>query len=861
MGGMNSPFRVDLSDIEWRQTIAYVAAVERQFEGLVDEVLDAPSHPPSADHDLSPKDYLMALRRYRAGASIRALWQEMTGQITIETMGQTLSDIASQCLSSALADSERETIQAQGHLMGIDGQGLQLSVIGMGKLGGRELNFNSDIDVVLTYRCGGQADGRRGLDAGQYLSQVARGLIARLDTVTEHGRVWAVDTRLRPFGASGALVWSLPAIEAYFIAEGRTWERYAWLKASHAAGDASNSQAVLETLRPFIYRRYRDYGIFDSLRSLHAKIDGQAQTMRGQQDIKRGPGGIRALEFLVQSLQLLEGGRTRVLQTPDFFGAVRALTQSQLLDTQTAQGMRDAYGFLRTLENRLQAMTGRQTHQLPDGPEEQERLAQLMGFANLQAFWKQLSDHQTWVISEFNDRFIEKHLGNSTPLTPSDITWPPGARLETSLIAQGLSSGQAGEMASAFEALHHRLSKRPSSAEGRQRLERLMPVLIHTLAQKPIPSSGLKDLLDLIETIAQRSAYLALLYERPEILEHVMDVFSASQPVSRWIIESPQLLDDLIDPQHQTTTPSAPRLDAKDLEHGLNELSRWRQTRFLKTALAELNQNIEIDEVGRALSEVAQTCIQNILDGIAPDAPLAVIGYGNLGANNLHYGSDLDCVFLHHLQEENAHVVRVAQRLITLMQLPLPGGRLFEIDTRLRPNGRAGLLVSDIERFLQYQQTEAWLWEHQALIRARWVAGDPRLAQTFESIRQEVLSQPRDRHETAQTLLAMRQKQKTERQESKAKERLTDIQFLAEWGVLTQAHHNEALIHVRSCPEQLALIDGIDSDLIEPLQASWRELTLAIHQMWLVREPSTLNPESLAQVDRLIAQAWQTIGC
>ena len=859
MNGMTVSYAIDLSFEEWCQTLGYVSAAERQFPGLSEQIKSqAPTLPPTA-HDLSGPDYLSALRRYRAGASIHALWQEMTGQLSTEQMGQTLSGIAKSCLSHALADAEREVSTTHGQLRDSNGEPLTLSIIGMGKLGGHELNFNSDIDVVLTYRAPGTADGRRHLDAGQYLSQVGRGLIARLDTMTEHGRVWAVDTRLRPFGASGALVWSLPAIEAYFLSEGRTWERYAWLKASHSAGDKATSDAVLDTLRPFIYRRYRDYGIFESLRALHAKIDGQANASSDGQDIKRGRGGIRALEFLVQSLQLLEGGRTPSLQTPDFLGAVRALAASQFIDAELAQGMTHAYEFLRTLENRLQALTARQTHRLPTQPAQVERLAQLMGFGSVCEFERFRTEQQAWVHAQFSDLFLDRSGLGELSNKQQSIEWPPIDSLHASLVEREVDTSSAEVIADALTGLHQRLSKKPLSAEGRARLERLMPLFIETLTRQRDPTAGLNDLIALIETIARRSAYLALMYERPEILDHVIQVFGTSEKVAQWIIQAPQLLDDLIDPAHYATLPSPPVIDSPDPEQALNSLARWRQTRFLKTALAELSQSIDAQTAGKALSDVAQTCIQNILESIEQSPPLAVIAYGNLGAKSLHYASDLDCVFLHAQGEVESEVVRIAQRLITLMQLPLPGGRLFEIDTRLRPNGRAGLLVSHIDRFSSYQEDQAWLWEHQALIRARWIAGDQDLACRFETIRQEVLAQARDPKETAQTLWNMRQKQTSGRSESPIKKRLTDIQFVGEWAVLTQAHQNVALLDARATQDQLELAEGLPPSVSLGLQASFSELTNALHHQWLSRDPEPLKDEMINPIDALIAEAWQTI--
>jgi len=851
MGKPSNTYPAAIGRSELLALCAYAANAERQFGGLVEQSLTSPYQLPQPACLETTDQVMEALRRHRASQSLHVLWQDLNGQMDVEQVGKALSNIARGCLSLALASAEQETSAQHGQLIGDDGEPLSLSVIGMGKLGGDELNFNSDIDLVMTHRTTGKATGPRGLDAGQYLALVAQGLIKRMETVTPHGRVWVVDMRLRPFGQTGALVWSLPAMEDYFLAEGRTWERYAWLKAAHVAGDPNSASELLKSLRPFIYRRYLDYGIFDSLRSLHQKIDGQSQRLGGKDDIKRGPGGIRALEFLVQSLQLLEGGRTPDLQVPGFLPALTALEQAGFLDGPSAQSMRTAYGFLRTLENRLQAMTGRQTHQLPTPGPQLDHLAQLMGFDHANALMAQLKDYRDWVATEFHGRFADKGANQ-----PSALSWPPGPDLADQLRACGMSE-DIEKVVARLELLAKRIAKRPLSREGRLRLDRFLPKLIEQIAQQPNPHLGLEEMLSLIEQIAQRSAYVALLYERPEITKQVVKAFRASERIARWVIESPQLLDDLIDPQHSQDMPVPPKIDPNDLEAGLNRLGRWRQTTFLKTALAELNHSISTEKASQYLTQVADTCIQTVLEGIGEDAPLAVIAYGNTGAGTMHYASDLDCVFLHPHDHAPRNISKIAQRLISMVQLPLPGGRLFEIDTRLRPNGRAGLLVSDIEQFRLYQRDKAWLWESQALIRARWMAGDPALKATFDAIRKEVLMQPRDSKKTAQALQEMRKKQRLERKEGPIKKRINDLQFLAEFGVLTQAHGNEALLEARSPDQQLPLLEMLDSSLCAKLVASWQTLHQALHHQWLDRVPVLPEQTALDQMDEAIDAAWQ----
>lgn len=849
-----APHAIDISPQTLVELCDYVANAQRQFPDLLETAQSQPQPLPPLAAFETDQALWEALRRHRAEHSIHILMQDLTGQASIEVVGQRLSTLARSCLALALTSAEQAVAAEHGALLDHNGQPLTLAVIGLGKLGGDELNFNSDIDVVMTHQGEGHATGRRQLGASQYFSAVAQGLIQRMDSVTEHGRVWVMDTRLRPFGSAGALVWSLPAMETYFLSEGRTWERYAWLKAAHAAGNGQTTKQLLDTLRPFIYRRYLDYGIFESLRALHRKIDGQSQRQGGHDDIKRGPGGIRALEFLIQSLQLLEGGRSPELQVAGFLPALAALERSGQLDTPTASRMRDAYGFLRTLENRLQAMTGQQTHHLPQPGAQLERLAYLMGMDNAAMLLEQLNAHRTWVAETFHGQFIE-HTHRPSP----KISWPPTPDWAVEIRQRGLAD-DVEEFIEPFETLTARLAKRPLSGEGRIRLDRLMPELVDKLLAQPEPTRGLGDVLALIEQIAQRSAYLSLLHERPEITEQVIHVFQASEQIARWVIDSPQLLDDLIDPTHRLTMPPPPNLDGTDPEMGLNQLGRWRQTTFLKTALAELNRSITVAQASQQLTQVIETCIEKVLTSLADDPPLAVIAYGNGGAGTMHYTSDLDCVFLHQHTDNSAQVIKIAQRLISMVQLPLPGGRLVEMDTRLRPNGRAGLLVSHIDQFADYQQHQAWLWEHQALIRARWMAGDASLQAAFDAIRQDVLTQPRDRRQTAEALQTMRHKQKSQRAEGAIKQRLNDIQFIAELGVLTQSHDNLGLVRTRLPDEQLAQVDGIHQALKDELMNHWHHLIEAQHHQWLDRVPSEQDDRLLATVDQAIARAWQVLS-
>ena len=825
----------------------FAAEARRRFPESAD-----PTHAPQRpDSEALEADALCALRRYRQLGSVHILWRDLTGEADIAETGRAISTLARECLEMALTAAEARVAANHGQLLDDQGRPIRLAILGLGKFGGDELNFNSDVDLVFAWS-GRKATstGPRRLESAEWLKRVARELINLMDTVTEDGRVWIVDTRLRPFGDSGALVWSVSAMEQYFLNEGRTWERYAWLKAAPVAGDIETGQRLIDALQPFIYRRYLDYGIFDSLRDLHQQIDANSRAQSHRDDIKRGAGGIRELEFMVQSQQILRGGHEPGLRQPGFLPALDSAISLGLIETAVGEELAQAYSFLRILENRLQATTGRQGHHLPEDEATRARLAGLMGFDDWDGLMTETNSHRERVRRHFAERFREPEIDSNTIAK----LWPPEAGLNERLQQAGFD--QAEPICELLETLHRRTAHRALSAEGRRRLEKLMPLLLTQAGKHQRPELGLDQLLQLIEQISRRSAYLALLYERPATLERLVRVFRASARLAEWIIASPQLLDDLLDPIHGFDLPGIPDQESDDPEASLHALGRWRQAGYLRTALAELDDRLDAHEASARLTGVAETIIGRVLGLISENEPdLAVIGYGNLGAGLLHYESDLDVVFLH---GEDPAPVRTAQRLISFMQMPLPGGRLFEIDTRLRPNGRSGMLVSRLDSFTSYQRDQAWTWEHQALIRARWIGGNPELAEGFERARAEVLAQPRETGKLRQDLLEMRQRQKRERAEDAIKALLTDIQYITELGVLSRADQQPELLEQRQPRQQLALLADarwISTDTASVLSEAWLALSGQRHRSWLAREPETKIDPDLAET---IGATWDS---
>lgn len=791
------------------------------------------------------------LRRYRQLEALRIQWQEIQGLHDVEETGRRLSGLACECLERALGQAEAAVAERHGRLEKPEGGAARLAVLALGKLGGNELNFNSDLDLVFCHAASGQSDGRRSLEPRDYFSRVVRELSGLMEEVTSNGRVWVVDTRLRPFGQAGAVVWSVDAMEQYFVNEGRAWERYAWLKARPVAGDLALGSDLLARIRPFVFRRYLDYGLFDNLRSLHAEIETRSHRDELQDDIKRGPGGIRELEFLVQSLQLLRGGREPALRTPGFLAALRAARDARLLEEVQFEPLNESYRFLRALENRLQLVTGRQTHELPADTEQREALALLMGLSD----WNRLASRISKVRERVRELFRKRFGAPEQRAEPVRSLWPPTPDLRDSLAGAGFEDPAAA--ASALEQLHQRLGRRPLSAEGRRRLDRLMPELLEEVLQHDPPDTGLGDLLALVETIARRSAYLALLHERPQTLARCVRVFRGSARVAAWITASPQLLDDLLAPDKSPELPRLPSVQPEDVENSLNALARFRQAGFVRTALGQLDETLGRPEARRRLTRLAEAVLACMAELFLPEnEPPAIIGYGNLGASELHYTSDLDLVFLHRHGEPP---VRAVQRLINAMQLPMPGGKLYEIDTRLRPNGNAGMLVSTLQSFADYQDRHAWTWEHQALIRARCVFGSDAFRERFEEIRAEVLVRPRDPDEVRRALADMRKRQLAQRAERAEKRLLGDIQFIAELGVLLNAAQAPALVEARATIEQLTLLGEhgwLKPQSVRQLIDVFNEAALLRDRLFLERECRDALPETSR---RMVAEAWRAL--
>jgi glutamate-ammonia-ligase adenylyltransferase len=808
--------------------------------------------------DLARRDANVALRRFRNREMLRIIWRDLCG---LANLGETLNDLttlAEVCVEAAIEVNRADLERRFGRPMSADGEPQRIVVIGMGKLGGRELNLSSDIDVIFGFEAGGQCDGPGRLDNGAFFTRLARAAIANLSEVTEDGFCFRVDTRLRPFGQAGPLVASFNAMEQYYQREGRDWERYALIKARPVAGDRAAGHRLLDALAPFVYRRYIDFGAVEALQEMHASIQADARRTERVDDLKRGPGGIREIEFLAQTFQLLRGGRETGLRTHSLAEALDRIESLDLIRGSTAEQLRSDYTFLRKLENRVQALHDQQVHALPAG-EDLDRVVRAMRLPDPASLESELHS----VRERVSDRFRAMFPALPEPGDTSRWTelWQ---RMRDDL--QATDDGGSG---SAVDFMR-RLQQRSPSDRARRRLDRFMPVLLDRIDRRELDEATLDRVFDLVLSIVRRSGYLVLLVQHAEAVDRLLDLFDSSRWVADLVIRYPALLDELIDPSLGQQIPDDESLAAAtrrimaisgDAESRLDALNNLKQATMLRIAVAQLRGGIASDAVLSALTSLADAMVAAVLELAAdeihrrhgalypgesaqPAHGLAVIGYGTLGARELGYGSDLDLVFLFRDSDRRSDgarpldagrwYARLAQRMLSFLTTITASGRLYEVDTRLRPNGRAGALVSSIGAFRAYQERDAWLWERQALTRARFVAGDVNVGILFQDVRRAALARPADPDEVAKELAAMRKRireaHRDERESPKHRAGgLVDIEFVAQMGVLiSAADYPELLAHTDTSGQIRALgqVAWLDADAVETLLEAlgrWRQ--------------------------------------
>lgn len=830
-----SPFAAGLIDRhpEWLEQL--------EAGGRLDEL--SPPDPRRAAEWKAAHGLDDGLRAFRNQEMLRIVWRDLNG---LAPLGEVLSDLtvlAEVCLQHVVEAHYAVLAERYGEPLDDQGKTIEPVVIGLGKLGGGELNLSSDIDVLFCFPAPGRCSGPRAVSAEEFFARFSRAVIASLGEVRPSGFCFRVDTRLRPFGQAGPIACSFAALEQYYQREGRNWERYALVKARPVAGDPGAGARLLDSLRPFIYRRYIDFGAIESLREMQALIRTETARRDLEDDIKRGPGGIREIEFLAQGFQLLRGGREPILQTPRLWDALSAIERLGLLPADLVDQVRQDYIWLRHVENRVQALADQQSHRIPKG-ENFDRLLCGMGGLTSAAFERRLDAVRDRVSAAFDSTWAANEPGPSAAETPAD-RWK---QQWSDWLAHGASPEDtaADELEPAIRSFLSSLARRPMGQGARRRLDRFMPMLLERTSRQGVSPQTRQRLLDLVLVICRRSAYLSLLAENPAALDRTVELFSRSPWVAQRVARFPELLDELIDPalghhipdQKALETATSRRLELDDEEAVLSGLNYLKQATCLRLAVAFLEGRIAAEALQASLTSLAEVMVRATLrlaqselesrHGRIPDAAVAVIAYGSLGARELGFESDLDLVFLYregHGESAGKRPLaserwfaRLAQRMVALLTALTPSGKLYDIDTRLRPNGQSGLLVSSISAFEAYQRESAWTWEAQALTRARAIAGDPDLMAAFEEVRLASLCRRRDRRELGKGLLEMRQRIRTVHGEGETGGEaikhgpggLVDIGFIAQLGVLSLAHDHPEVSQATGAAAQVRRLHEFD---------------------------------------------------
>lgn len=876
-----------------------------------------------------------AMRRLRHLLLAALIVRDLSGQANLAEVVDTMTAFADFAIRTHLDALHAEMVALHGTPIGEESQQAQeLIVMGMGKLGGGELNVSSDIDLIFLYPEEGETQtdadipNQRSLSNHEFFTKLGKKLIAALSEITEDGFTFRVDMALRPNGVSGPLAASFNMLEEYFLVQGREWERYAWVKARAISGHANNIAALDAIVRPFVYRRYLDFGIIDAIRTMHDQIRTEVSRQERlhpdrSNNIKLGRGGIREIEFLVQVFQLIRGGRDSMLRQRSTRDTLVTLAQKQLLTPAIVEQLQTAYTFLRNLEHRLQYLDDAQTHTLPSNPESCLRVAQMMGMQDTASLLATLSQQRAFVAAQFDAIFSDKNEKNvssstsstssstsstsqtktndGTTITPtSDGDWCDADMVQR-LSTLGFTDAAAASQRLLATLQSPRLLSLPESSKNKLTtlINLALPLLVKSTSSIPSTSTaatnldphiGLARLLDFFETIARRAAYLSLLIEYPHTLERVIHMIQASDWAAKYLNTHPILLDELLDdriyqsasnwPQFQTELQHQLNAVPGDTERQMDILRDMHHAQLFRLLAQDLAGKLTVEQLADELSKLADIMVQTTLQAVwrtlpqrhREDPQFAVIAYGKLGGKEFSYASDLDVIFLYDDEEQEAPALyaKLAQRFITWMTCHTSAGILFDVDIALRPDGASGLLVSSLTSFERYQSQSAWLWEHQALSRARFCAGDQALGERFEALRIQILRQSREPEKLQQEVLSMRQKMHaahpTRANDFDLKQDaggMIDIEFMVQFLVLRHAAQypeltaNSGNIALLKACGELGLID---TELALKTANAYRHFRKQQHQLRLQgKEQAKIDMTSAADEVTAVKELWNSI--
>ncbi len=866
------------------------------------------------------------LRQFRQYEMCRILWRDLTRRADMFETVAAMSEFASVSIEVALQWLYADACLKWGTPMGRHSNTPQaLVVLGMGKLGAGELNVSSDIDLMFCYPENGETAGAsKSIENQQFFIRLGQKLIQALDAPTADGFVFRVDMRLRPWGDSGALAMSFNAMEEYYQDQGRDWERYAMIKAQVVAGDKAQGAHLIARLKPFVYRKYIDYSAFQSLREMKAMIIREVKRKGVEHNIKIGRGGIREIEFVVQAFQLIRGGRDLRLQTPELMKVLEVLQAQGLLPDAAVRELRADYVFLRNLEHGIQGMDDRQTQLLPQDRLSCLRLAKIMGYETWEALGDELTRVRDRVSYHFAQIIAVEPEGQHAPAEDSQRPWLALwlGELDSPTALELLTQAGFDAPQDSLERLRDLAGMRAVAvmqAIGRERLDHFMPRLLAEVAKVDLPSQTLSRVLALVQAVVRRTSYLVLLYENPGALQQLVWLCSASPWLAELLAQTPLLLDELLNSASLFAPPDIGklrdelrqqmlRIPEDDLEQQMECLRLFKKAHVLRVAASELRGTLPLMKVSDYLTWIAEAIIEQVVEiawrhmvakhgtpvlemgaqeaagTLDEDMGFAVIGYGKLGGIELGYTSDLDLVFVHggasnqptrgeKSIDTGLFYTRLGQRIIHILATQTAAGDIYEVDMRLRPSGNSGLLVSSLKAFEYYQQKDAWTWEHQALVRARCVAGSKSVARRFDAIRAATLAQVREFETLRRDVAGMRQKMRdnlgtrvvegeppTQFHLKQDEGGIVDIEFMAQFAVLGWGHKHPELLR---WPDNIRILETMGEAGVLPAAVTaqlieiYKTMRSMIHRRALQKLNSRIEADAFTTERRFVREVWQ----
>ena len=857
------------------------------------------------------------LRFFRRKHMVVIAWRELLNLSTLQESFIHISLLADQLILQSLNWLYQLQCKEQGTPIGESGEQQTMYVFAMGKLGGKELNFSSDIDLIFSYPERGQTQGgRRVIENSAFFTKLGQRLIAALHQITVDGFVYRVDMRLRPFGDSGPLVTTFNSIEDYYQTHGREWERYAMVKARVLGKEGLYKQELEGMLRPFVFRRYIDFSAIESLRKMKAMISAEVRRKGLKDNIKLGMGGIREIEFVAQAFQLIHGGRDLQLQCKGLQQTLKVIAETGVLPADRVTCLLDSYHFLRAVENVLQQIGDQQTQTLPNNELDKLRLIKVMKFEDWESFYARLNHVMENVHKEFNWVIGESDEQQNEPQEEFIELWElqlSSEEIEPILSKHIKQSSKSTKQVVAFSkmivSLKEDISRRPIGPRGQETIDKLLPRIIALTCAFTHPDSLFERIHHLILNIMRRTAYLELLNENEGALNQLLKLCSASPRVSAQLARHPILLDELLDPQklyHPTELNNYRselqqfmlRIPEEDMEQQMEALRQFKQMQFLHIATADIAKGIKLPQVSDHLTCLSEAILEYVVQiawtqitdkfGIPSNVAgtdrkgFAVIGYGKMGGLELGYESDLDVVFLHDSNitgvtngtrsiDNQLFYFRLAQRIIHLFSSRTNSGILYEIDMRLRPSGESGPLVAGMAGFHRYLKENAWTWEHQALVRTRPVFIDSIMQQEFTQIRAEILSQTRDQPLLRKDVSEMRAKMRNhlnraESQEFDLKQSpggMVDIEFIAQYLVL--AHASEFPERLTQWSDNLRIFTACEQlGLLTQLQAkqlidAYCHIRDAAHRLSLGKKKRITHADQLVEDRNAVIAVWEQL--